>query len=115
MDVAGLHQIDDSSPFLTYENDQSRGTWANNAYNAAVAFRLHRVAADLSNPRNQVASRLIYYLNDVGHGPEAGVERVYFGHTHSQMLDFQFDGVRFHNGGAPLKGLKFQMLEAPLK
>jgi UDP-2,3-diacylglucosamine hydrolase len=36
----------------------------------------------------------------------------YFGHTHRSMADYQFGGPTFHNSGAPIKGVKFRILEA---
>lgn len=80
-------------------------------YDAAVAARLHRLAGSLIYRDRWVARRLLRYLDEVGHGLETGLQHVYFGHTHVPMSHYDYEGVKFHNGGAPLKGLSFQILE----
>jgi UDP-2,3-diacylglucosamine hydrolase len=92
-------------------HDRRRGRLANRAYDASVHVGLHRLAYRLAYPKNAVARRVLAYLGEVGHGPAAGVTDVYFGHTHIAMSAFAWNGVRFHNCGAPIRGADFRILE----
>ena len=94
------------------EIDRKKGRMANFMYDAAISARLHLLTATLANPRKAVARRLVTYLEHIGHGPSTGLRHVYFGHTHAAMSNFQYDGLLFHNGGAPIKGCEFRILEA---
>ncbi len=40
-----------------------------------------------------------------------GVTDVYFGHTHRDFADYEYDGLRFHNTGSTIRGLSSRMLE----
>jgi hypothetical protein len=85
--------------------------WRQSAYQAAVNLRLHGLVGRIANPRPVVAFRLLQYLKHLGHGPESGLRRVFFGHTHVAMSNYQFRQVTFHNGGAPMAGLAFRLVE----
>lgn len=87
-----------------------RGWWANHAYDLVVRTRAHRLAIALQHSPPAVARKLIRYLRTHALGPEAGVTDVYFGHTHRVLNGFQQEGLRFHNGGAPIRGLEFRVL-----
>jgi UDP-2,3-diacylglucosamine hydrolase len=76
-----------------------------------IQARLHKLAGHLANPQSKVAARIAAYLEDVGHTPRNGLRHVYFGHTHVAMSNFQFSGLTFHNGGAPIKGLDFRIIK----
>jgi len=54
-----------------------------------------------------VLKKLSQYLK--GHGMEAssGVTDIYFGHTHREMDGVEYHGLRYHNGGASIKGIGF--------
>jgi len=97
------------------EIDKKKGRVANFMYDAAISARLHLLTATLANPRKAVARRLVTYLEHIGHGPSTGLRHVYFGHTHTAMSHFQYEGLLFHNGGAPIKGCQFQILEAEIE
>ena len=90
--------------------EESKGSFANGAYNTVVGLKLHRLATKWYHPR-RVAERILHYLDSIGQGKSSAISDVYFGHTHSQLTDYEFNGVRFHNGGAPIKGLKFKIVE----
>jgi hypothetical protein len=51
-------------------------------------------------------------LESIGEGPDTGVRDVYFGHTHKNLANYRYRGLTFHNGGAPIKGVKFRIVEA---
>jgi UDP-2,3-diacylglucosamine hydrolase len=90
--------------------EPKRPIW-HHLYDLVVAARLHRLAGSLVYRDEWVARRLLRYLDEVGHGLKSGLEHVYFGHTHVPMSHYDYEGVKFHNGGAPLKGLAFQILQ----
>lgn len=94
-----------------YHVDTKRGETANLMYDWVVKARLHKLAAHVSKPKRVVARRLLSYLRHVGHGPESGLQNVYFGHTHAALADYRFGGVAFHNCGAPMDGLDFRIVE----
>ncbi len=88
-----------------------RGWLPNLCYDLLVASRLHKPLPFLVYPRKRVARRILAYLDNIGHGPQAGVRHVYFGHTHRSLSHYRFGGLVFHNGGAPIKGVRFRILQ----
>jgi UDP-2,3-diacylglucosamine pyrophosphatase LpxH len=94
-----------------WAHDSVRGPLSNALYDAAIAVRAHKVVGRIAHPRQRTARRLLRYLDHVGHGPHTGVERVFFGHTHTAWDSFRYARVSFHNGGAPMAGLEFKVLE----
>lgn len=82
----------------------------NAVYDVTVAARLHRIAPVIAHRKRSVTRRLLHYLDEHGYGADSGLQHVYFGHTHS-CLDFVYQGIHFHNGGAPLKHLPFRILQ----
>ncbi|MBN1591514.1 MAG: metallophosphoesterase [Pirellulales bacterium] len=93
-------------------NKKQRGPMANRLYDLAIENKLHKPMIHLARRRRTVARRILVYLEDIGEGLSTGVKNVYFGHTHLAFSDFEYRGVRFHNGGAPINGLRFRILEA---
>jgi UDP-2,3-diacylglucosamine hydrolase len=94
--------------------DKKHGAAANMLYDWAVRARLHKLAMHVTKPKKTVARRLLSYLRHVGHGPESGLKNVYFGHTHAALSNYHYGGVAFHNSGAPIDGLDFQILETDI-
>jgi UDP-2,3-diacylglucosamine pyrophosphatase LpxH len=94
-----------------WAHDTVRGPMSNALYDAAIAVRAHKVVGQLAHPRQRTARRLLSYLDHVGHGPQTGIQRVFFGHTHKAWNAFQYSKISFHNGGAPMTGLEFRILE----
>ncbi len=88
---------------------------ANLLYDLAVQAQLHKLAAKVAHPKRRVAKRILNYLQDIGHGPHNGLKDVYFGHTHAALSNYQFGGLTFHNGGAPIKGLEFRIVPTSQK
>jgi UDP-2,3-diacylglucosamine hydrolase len=84
-------------------------------YDLAVEARLHKMASSLVCRRLVVAKRITTYLDHIGHGPGNGLEHVFFGHTHAPMSNYEYGGLRFHNGGAPIKGLRFRILRTDIR
>ena len=83
-------------------------------YDAVIKTGVHRAVPKILYPKRVVARRIFDYLDDIGEGPEGGVRNVYFGHTHVVMQGYHYRGIRFFNGGAPIKGLPFDILEADI-
>lgn len=81
-------------------------------YDAAIQVRVHRVVAQLAKRHALVLKRLAHYLSEHGETHATGVRDVYFGHTHRSLSSIAYNGMRFHNPGAAIKGLPFQIIEA---
>lgn len=97
-----------------WSNAHKRTPMQNRIYDAVTRANLHKAAIRVAAPPRPVARRLLTYLDSMGYDAGSGVQDVYFGHTHRAMDDYCYRGVRFHNCGAPLPGLKFQILQARL-
>jgi UDP-2,3-diacylglucosamine pyrophosphatase LpxH len=96
-----------------WSHDESRSQVRHVLYDLAVTARLHRLAGKVAHPRRRVVHRILGYLNRIHHGPETGVEHVYFGHTHDSLENYHYLGLTFHNPGAPMAGLNFRIVEIP--
>ena len=83
-------------------------------YQLAIRSKLHAVVGKLANPRRMIAGRIWDYLANEQVDLDHAVRNIYFGHTHVPMNDYAFRGVNFHNGGATIAGLKFNMLPMQL-
>ena len=81
-------------------------------YDVVILTRLHKPVPHLVFSKQIVVRRILKYLESIGQGPASGVRNVYFGHTHTKLSNYHYRGLRFHNGGAPIKGLKFRIIEA---
>lgn len=89
-----------------------RGPFLSALYDVVVMTRLHKPVPHLVYAKRIVVRRILKYLESIGEGPEAGVRNVYFGHTHRKLSNYHYRGLTFHNGGAPIKGVKFRIIEA---
>jgi UDP-2,3-diacylglucosamine pyrophosphatase LpxH len=96
-----------------WSRDETRSQVRHVLYDLAVTARLHRLAGKVAHPRRRAVHRILGYLRTIQHGPEAGVEHVYFGHTHDALHNYRYRGVTFHNPGAPMPGLAFRIVEVP--
>jgi UDP-2,3-diacylglucosamine pyrophosphatase LpxH len=94
-----------------WARDEKRGQIRHMLYDLAMQAQLHRVVGKVAHPKRRVASRLAGYLSRIGHSPATGLSDVYFGHTHEAMADYRSSGLTFHNGGAPMPGLEFRIVE----
>jgi UDP-2,3-diacylglucosamine pyrophosphatase LpxH len=95
--------------------DKKRGKTANLLYDLAVRARLHKAVMHVAKPRQLVAKRIHAYAQRIGHGPESGLKNVYFGHTHAALSNYRYGGLTFHNPGAPMEGLEFQIVETDVR
>jgi UDP-2,3-diacylglucosamine hydrolase len=90
------------------------GRFRRRAYDLVHRAGLHRAVPYLVSPKRRTARRIIRYLEHVGEGPHTGVSHVYFGHTHRRVSNYRYRGLTFHNGGAPIQGQTFRILEATM-
>jgi UDP-2,3-diacylglucosamine pyrophosphatase LpxH len=88
------------------------GPLANLLYDMVVMTRLHKPMPHLVFSKRMVVKRILKYLENIGEGPANGVQNVYFGHTHRKLSNYHYRGLAFHNGGTPIKGMKFRIIEA---
>lgn len=79
-------------------------------YDVVVHLRAHKAVAKSMNRKQKVASRIHFYLQDIGHDASNGLRHVYFGHTHVPMGGYEYEGLKFHNGGASIKFMDFRIL-----
>lgn len=93
-------------------NHRRRGPFMSAIYDVVVLTRLHTPVPHLVYVKRIVVRRIWKYLASIGQGPDNGVHDVYFGHTHRHMSNYHYRGLVFHNGGAPIKGVKFRIIEA---
>lgn len=90
------------------------GRVRNHLYDMAVASGLHLLGARLAFPNRQVIQRISRYLDELGANAESGVTDVFFGHTHRALSNEKHAGMQFHNCGAPMSRVKFEILETEL-
>lgn len=93
-------------------HNRRQGALRNQVYDAAFRAGAHIAISKLAFPHKRTIKNLAAYLEDIGHASTHGVEQVYFGHTHVPVSGYQYGGVVFHNGGAPMEGMGFQLLKA---
>lgn len=92
-------------------HDEFVHPWRHRLYDFAVQARLHTIAGKVKNPKGRVASRILSYLDHINQTASHGVQHVYFGHTHEAVSNYRLGGISFHNGGAPMPGLTFRIVE----
>lgn len=78
-------------------------------YDAMVALRMHALATRLSNTRKS-ARLILENLRTFEPDLAEGLTDVYFGHVHRTLSDYVYDGVRFHNTGASIRGVDCRVL-----
>ncbi len=84
------------------------------AYDLVVKSRVHLLVPRAVYPRRIVARRIVSYLDHIGHGRDKGVRQVCFGHTHRPLQEYQYAGLLFHNGGAPIGTDHFRILDVEI-
>jgi UDP-2,3-diacylglucosamine pyrophosphatase LpxH len=79
-------------------------------YDMAVKAHLHRITPPAVYPRRKTCKRILAYLEQIGEGPETGVEHVCVGHTHRPIDNYRLGKVTFHNCGAPIGKAPFRIV-----
>jgi len=87
-----------------------RGALPNRIYDAAIQAKAHVAVSKVVFPAQRTIEHVAAYLEDVGLTAEHGVRQVYFGHTHVSIDGADFEGITYHNGGAPMPGMDFSLL-----
>ena len=93
-----------------WETDRKRKRISHLIYDVAIRVRLHQLTTHLLYPPRRVAMRIVNYLDTIGHGRDEGIRHVYFGHTHRFLSNYRCCDLLFHNCGAPIFGLPFEIL-----
>ena len=93
-------------------HERRQGGLKRKVYDALFNARAHVAVSHVAFPGRLTVRRVHDYLDEIGHGPASGVEQVYFGHTHVPVRGRQYQGVRYHNGGAPMRHMDFTVLRA---
>lgn len=93
-------------------DEEPRGEFVNRIYDMAFRTRTHCAVSKMFFPRARVIQRMAHYLDDIGEGVGSATKRVYFGHTHLAIDGHEHRGQLFYNGGAPMPGLSFRVMEA---
>jgi UDP-2,3-diacylglucosamine hydrolase len=94
-----------------WRHHRKQGHLKNRVYDVVFRANAHVAVSRLAFPPRRTLKRVQAYLEDVGHGPSHGVERVFFGHTHVPVRGVKYRGVTYHNGGAPMKGMGFELIK----
>ena len=91
------------------------GALQNQAYEMAVAARVHKAVASAAHRKRNTCLRLLRWMHDQPDDAIRGVRRVVFGHTHRLITGLRVDGIRFYNGGAAIRHVPFSpvMIELP--
>jgi UDP-2,3-diacylglucosamine hydrolase len=95
--------------------ERQRGKTANLMHDVAFQFNVHKAVSQLAHPTKRVLRRVMAYLESMEPHIMDGVRHVYFGHTHVAMTNYAYRGLRFHNGGAPMRNLTFNILRAEIE
>jgi UDP-2,3-diacylglucosamine pyrophosphatase LpxH len=106
-----VHQVLDAKR-LAGEMREPPTTLSHTLYDVAVRARVHRLVVQLAKSNERVLRRLTTYLTSQNLNANAGITRVFFGHTHRRMNAIDYAGLQFFNPGAAIKGLPFKLLDA---
>lgn len=105
LDAGSWQQLADYRRRFQHERQASRA--AHNAYEVAVAMRLHRALPALFHRPRATCTRLTELLNVASRSEYAGVQRIFFGHTHVPIYELPLGPFHFYNPGAALRHLNF--------
>lgn len=96
------------------DTDRKKHRASHYAYDLAIHARLHTIPAYVWHSPRQSAARILHYVDTLGGGHRTDLRHIYFGHTHRAFSDFACEDLLFHNGGAPIRGLPFEILRFEL-
>ena len=95
----------------SWQHEEQRGETRNRMYDWAFKMGVHKAVAKTAFPTIRTLNRIQHYLNDIDHGEGSDITHVYFGHTHIVIDNVEHNGQVFYNGGAPMSGLNFNVLQ----
>ena len=96
------------------DSDRKRRAASHYAYDLAIHARLHTIPGYVWHSPGQSAARILHYVDTLDDGRDEDLRHIYFGHTHRAMSDYACGDLLFHNGGAPIRGLPFEILRFQL-
>jgi UDP-2,3-diacylglucosamine hydrolase len=99
----------------SWVKERQRGKTANLVHDVAFQLNVHKAVSQLAHPTKRVLRRVMAYLDSMEPHIMDGVRHVYFGHTHVAMTNYAYRGLRFHNGGAPMRNVTFNILRAEIE
>lgn len=79
-------------------------------YDIATALGAQKLAY-LTTSRDEMAEKILRYLQSTDPASLDGIENIYYGHTHVAFENHEYRGMRFHNTGAAVKGMEMSVLE----
>lgn len=91
-------------------HEEQRGKLVNRVYDVAFKAGVHKAITRYAFPTKVIVERIRHYLDDIGEGEGSDTELVFFGHTHVAVENYEYEGQRFYNAGAPMPGLDFNIL-----
>lgn len=80
------------------------------AYRLATRLRVHVPIVHAAHAHRKTTQEISRYLTNIGQDESSGVRRVFFGHTHRAVSGYKSGELTFYNGGAPMDGLRFELL-----
>lgn len=105
LDAGSLAQLPYYRRRFQHERPASRA--AHNAYEVAVAMRLHRALPTLFHRPRATCTKLTELLSLASRPEYAGIQRIFFGHTHVPIYELPIGPFHFYNPGAALRHLNF--------
>lgn len=102
MDFAALKKYRDD-----WSRDEQRHGPATVAYQMADRLGMTRLMHHLHSPRKRTLRRLTHHLDLTMENWRESIRHCYFGHTHEPFSDVDHEGVRFHNTGCAIRGMRF--------
>jgi len=82
-----------------------RRAWLHTAYLACTRLGIPRLIHECTPVKRYTADMVTYLKAEMGPG-FAELRDVYFGHTHKPVSDYVWHGLRFHNTGAMIHGVR---------
>lgn len=95
-------------------HEEQKGELLNKLYDVAFRLGVHKTVNQLAFPTRKTLERLRYYLDDIGEGESSDTTHIFFGHTHVFVDGVEYAGRKVFNGGAPMDGLRFEVLSTNL-
>ena len=102
MDHLGLRRFRES-----WQRDRRRSQTLALAYEFIDRLGITQLGHVWHFPRQQTIERLAFYLDDFCPGWRETTSDCYFGHTHLPFVDYECDGIRFHNTGSAIHNQEF--------
>jgi len=102
MDFSALKKYRDQ-----WSRDEQRHGPATVAYQMADRLGMTQMVHHLHFPRKRTLRRLIHHLDHTMEDWRETIRHCYFGHTHEPFSDVAHEGIRFHNTGCAIRGMRF--------